>query len=221
MIEPDLDFWHELWSSLSECQEFWQRSLLQEHPVSLGPYRREWLEELLSYDDEMLFRFDQTGQLPAHSSLYSHLEPLSRLLGRIPRFTQQIDLPESTKHGLSAKKVHEFLALLAVFSELNDLKAVPLIDWGGWKGHFASLLAQAGYETVYSVDCDPNLQELGQAKYGSQVRFIATEIEDSGHSLAQLESQLAQPYTSVGLHACGPLSSTLFGGDMLAPWKRP
>lgn len=172
---------------LTKYAAIFNSSLMQDYPESVAHYPAEF--STLKQDLTSLQQFcDGIDEAPVQR------EPESANFR--PSLT-------STVTKISDKKHHELQVLLALlqYHTQRESPSLPVVDWGGGKGHLGALVQAETEHPVLILEKDPDFQS-----HYADLQYLEAMVELHRPLPTSLAKQLSLDHGSLGLHACGSLS---------------
>ena len=174
-------------SRLNNYAPLFNSSLMQDYPHSLGHFPSDFT--VLEADLAALNAFCQNiAQAP---------------IADYVKYGDENTVKVQQRSNISKKKNHELDALLALLSQHTHDQdpALPIIDWGGGKGHLAAKVQAQTQHPVLVLDKQRDLLSHYQ-----DLDYLEASIEQDQELPPRLKQLLSEAHGSLGLHACGSLS---------------
>lgn len=218
---------HKIVSFLRDYEPLWNREILNYYPESLDHYPEEWVDELMTFNNEELWQIDSNKDYSKlnNVSFLHFLKTIDDLTKLEKIETHKTDYPGWAFQKVSNKKNHEIKSIAPILEALNISKPFNHgVDIGGGMGHLSRILSHYHKIPFYSLDCDGDLQKKGQLrdkKYprpekAKALKFINTSFGPPVKGYQNTESEkdkknllkelFSKNSLSVGLHTCGPLA---------------
>lgn len=212
----------EITSFLRPLAPMWQDEILNSYPLSMDNYPKEWIDTLLSLNEEELYNLDILGKLaPISETSLAHWLRKAKEISFIDGPVQKEvfpELPPYAFHKVKAKKQYEINIIGSFIKSLpNDETPEHLIDIGGGVGHLARVMAHYYGLNTTSIDCNEEFQKIGQERLirypapngAKELTYVNLLFGPDGDD-DKLASLFTPQTLSLGLHTCGPLALAHF-----------
>ena len=184
--------------------------LLERFEEDLSPIYKGWSDELctLSFDQLRAIENNYETNFIKDSGLYDFIKKAEVLSIIEKRNFESSSIDENIKRKMNQKKVHEISKIKTL---LKDSAQKLIIDIGSGAGHLSSALVSDSRESI-CIDSNKDFQKMGEEKLKrwspktlQNIKFITKEIKNRN----ELSQYINDETLFIGLHSCGPLSSTL------------
>ena len=192
---------------------------MENFPHSLVHFPSEFLEDLDQLTPAQLWQLERDPlSLPLRSKLKNFLGELRAIADQINDLVPPIICyyPEKHLRHVRGKKQHEITCLGTLLGNIHQQEQFTHgVDLGGGQGHLARTLAGQHHLPMFSLDQNPQLQQLGMARPDvcKDVTFVPMKFH---HHHPELKQYFTKGACSVGLHTCGPLALSHFRGSLAA-----
>ncbi len=193
---------------LERHENLLQTEVLENNINSLNTYI-PWSKELLnlSIENQINCEFELETSYLKNTEFINFISSIKDLI-KIPKAQlSQLEIPAYLTRKLSKKKTHELKQIKYLVDNLNFNQ---IIDIGGGAGHLASYLICDNEKKAISFDLEEKYQIIGKEKLKRYAPEILKRLDfktqkiDENTKLPQIQKSL-----TIGLHACGDLSSIL------------
>jgi hypothetical protein len=180
-----------------------------EQPLS-APYK-SWTQELVQLSQSELINIENTysSQLIINTELKLFIETAKKLIDLPKKDISESKIPQNLKRKLSHKKLHEISTIKTL---LKDEDIDQFIDIGSGAAHLSSCILQPHQRSI-CIDMNKEFQDGGKEKLTrwspstlEKIEFVQKEIKTAADLIP---FSLNNKSMILGLHACGPLSSSL------------
>lgn len=203
----------EIFHFLKKYQSVHEREYLRRYPNSYEDFINPWIDELMDWDLKQLADFEsypnEANVNDIEFKLY--LRQIKTLTDIEKQIIKETQLAPEYLRRLNPKKKHEVQTLRTFIDEHSQTQT--LIDIGGGAGHLSCALLGNTDKRSICVDMDSKLQDGGLNKIQKWHPHIKDQIkfvERFFNSETQLDEKYDENQSSViGLHSCGPLSTSL------------
>jgi hypothetical protein len=210
----------ELSEFIRQTSGIWKDEILNQYPMSLEHYPKDWLALLESLSEEELHQVDSKIIIDKiKETPLAALMQKTKLLTDISKIPDYPELPleKWAFNGVKKKKHHEIQKIVPVLKNIREqIDFEYIVDVGGGVGHLSRVLAN--YHGIPSVSLDRNIefQKIGlerlkkyrKLENSADVEFINLNFtENEG---PELLNKIFKPKAfSIGLHTCGALANSL------------
>ncbi len=194
---------------------FWQHEVLNNYPVTMDAYPKEWLDLLASKEDQELHQIDGRNNPDSliGSSLADFIQQAQDLVLWPKESYNPEPLPAWAYKKVKEKKKHEIDCLREVIIPLKEKAGfTKMADIGGGIGNLSRIMAHYHSLPTTCLDMNEDFLEKGKlrrSKYPLPEQAAKLDFEkfkfgsDTGDVVRK---HFATDSLTLGLHTCGPLA---------------
>jgi hypothetical protein len=197
---------------LKQHEYLHELEVMERYPFPLKAPYDQWTKELQKLDAKDLLQLECFGSTQAltEESMISYFEK-AWVLAELPKYAQSDNkLKGEITRKMTPKKIHEIEQIQHL---LQDEEVETLVDIGSGAGYLSSALLINNNLKSFCVDMNDQFQQQGKKKLQNwfpelldRLTFVHAKV-DANSKFDFIQN--TQKTLLLGLHACGPLSTTL------------